>query len=147
MSARKPGPEGEPNRIDFALNQIEIDTLKAGIAPTPEQYRALTDKVLSLDLGRGYAKASQWEKYSADVEVLLVLLPKKDSKEVLAKYYGLKAQKYYRKQIWDEYYNFVLGYFHNQAAKHYPASEEKAFWEACFGKYLEITFKYKDLMP
>ena len=146
MSAKQPGGEGEPNNIDFVLEQIKIDTEKARIMPTSEQFQDLAQKVRDLSLGRGYAKASAWEKYSADLSVLLEMLPKLASEEINARYKEIQTRKYYQKAVWDEFYEYVLDYFHDQAAKNYPTPEEKEFWEACFGKYLEMSLKYKDIM-
>ena len=146
MPPKRPGGEGEPNNIDFALEQIKIDTEKARIMPTPEQLKDLAQKVKNLSLGRGYAKASQWEKYSADLSVLLDMLPKHASAEVRARYAEIQGRKYYQKPLWDEFYEYLLDFFHAQAAKEYPVPEEKEFWEACFGKYLEMSIKYKDIM-
>ncbi len=146
MSAKRPGGEGEPDNIDFVLEQIKIDTEKARIMPTPEQFQDLAQKVRDLSLGRGFAKASAWEKYSADLSVILEMLPKPASVEINAKYKEIQARKYYQRAIWDEFFEYVLLYFHDQAAKNYPTPEEKGFWEACFGKYLEMALKYKEIM-
>lgn len=145
MSARKPNPD-EPNNIEFGLKQIEIDTAKARAMPTPEQYGALTEKVAAMEVGKAFPKATPWENYSADLERLLDLLPKKDSEAPSRQYYAVKAKKYYNKPLWDEFYDFMLDFFHNQAEKEYPSKQEKEFWEVCFRKYLEMSIEYKDLI-
>ncbi len=85
MSPKRPGGEGEPDNIDFALEQIKIDTEKARIMPTREQFRDLAQKVRALALGRGYAKATPWEKYSADLSVILQMLPRPAAREINAR--------------------------------------------------------------
>jgi len=146
MPPKRPGGEGGPDNIDFALEQIKIDTEKARVMPTPEQFRDLAKKVGALALGRGYAKATPWEKYSADLNVLLQMLPAAASAEITARYREILARKYYQKPVWDEFYDYVLAYFHDQAGKAYDTPEEAEFWKACFGKYLEMSIKYKDIM-
>lgn len=146
MPPKRPGGEGGPDNIDFALEQIKIDTEKARVMPTPEQFKDLAKKVGALALGRGGAKVTPWERYSADLSVLLQMLPSPASMEINARYRELLARKYYQKPIWDKFYEYALDYFHDQAAKTYIVPEEREFWKACFGKYLEISIKYKDIM-
>ncbi|MCL5775130.1 MAG: hypothetical protein M1333_02865, partial [Patescibacteria group bacterium] len=130
MSPKRPGGEGETDNIDFALEQIKIDTEKARIMPTREQFRDLAQKVRALTLGRGYAKATPWEKYSADLSVILQMLPRPAARGVNARYREILSRKYYQKPVWDEFYEYVLNYFHDQAAKAYGMAEEKEFWKA-----------------
>lgn len=149
MSPKRPGGErGEsdnPDNIDFVLEQIKLDTRRAELMPTPAQFKYLTEKVKNLELAT-HIRDSAWKTYCGDLERLLSFLPTQGGVRPRQLYTAIKQERFYNHRLWQKFYDDMLDFFHDQAAKDYPALEEKEFWEACFGKYLEMCIKYKDIM-